>query len=265
MVIQYVLHLLFYLNVEWNLLTTKDFITFEEDGVSIKKGNIDEQDLYIFTGSVLEANGMFYIYYTGHNPHFIEAGKNQEVILRASSKDLINWKKDESFSLKSNEEYDKHDFRDPFVFYDENINKYRMILAARKNKGDFYRRGRLISYTSFDLDNWELDNEEFYAPDAFFMHECPDYFKMGDWYYLLFSEFNDKFCTHYRMSKTPYGPWIAPEKDTFDNRSFYAAKTTANEKRERYLFGWNPTRIDNRDYSPWQWGGTLVVHQIVQR
>lgn len=41
-------------------------------------------------------------------------------------------------------------------------------------------------------------------------NECPDFFKMGDWYYLVFSNYTDGFCTYYRMSRSPKGPWITP-------------------------------------------------------
>jgi beta-fructofuranosidase len=97
---------------------------------------------------------------------------------------------------------------------------------------------------------------------------------MGDWWYLVYSTYTDRFATHYRMSRTIRGPWLAPPEDTFDGRAFYAAKT-ASDGKKRYLFGWNPTRTENlfnwnppgyagRDYDTWDWGGHLVVHEITQ-
>ncbi|MGO4375728.1 glycoside hydrolase domain-containing protein, partial [Paenibacillus sp. MCAF20] len=59
-------------------------------------------------------------------------------------------------------------------------------------------------------------------------------------------------------------PWIAPENDGFDTRAFYAAKTWTDGER-RYAFGWNPTREGEHDGGTWQWGGSLVVHEIVQQ
>ena len=75
----------------------------------------------------------------------------------------------------------------------------------------------------------------------YFTHECPDLFKMGDWWYLLFSEFTDLVRTRYRMSRSLSGPWIIPERDDFDGHAFYAAKT-ASDGNKRFIFGWNPTR-----------------------
>jgi beta-fructofuranosidase len=86
---------------------------------------------------------------------------------------------------------------------------------------------------------------------------------MGEWWYLVYSTFTERTVTHYRMSRSLKGPWLAPENDTFDNRAFYAAKTASDGNR-RFVFGWNPTRVDGRDYQPWHWGGNLVVHEVVQ-
>ncbi len=46
--------------------------------------------------------------------------------------------------------------------------------------------------------------------------------------------------------------------------AFYAAKT-ASDGKNRFIFGWNPTRSDNKDNGGWNWGGNLVVHQVVQQ
>jgi beta-fructofuranosidase len=72
---------------------------------------------------------------------------------------------------------------------------------------------------------------------------------MGDWWYLMFSTFTDRFVTQYRMSRSIEGPWRAPAVDTFDGRAFYAAKS-ATDGRRRYLFGWNPTRTKISQLEP---------------
>lgn len=48
------------------------------------------------------------------------------------------------------------------------------------------------------------------------------------------------------MSRNLTGPWTAPENDTFDGRAFYAAKTYSDGKK-LFAFGWNPTKIDEKD------------------
>lgn len=121
----------------------------------------------------------------------------------------------------------------------------------------------LVAYSE-DLDNWEVSKEFFFAPDAYYAHECPDLFQMGDWWNLVFSEFTDRFITTYRMSRSPYGPWMTPKVNTFDGHAFHAAKSASDGKR-RIMFGWNPVKDQEQDNNYWQWGGNIVAHELVQQ
>lgn len=148
-----------------------------------------------------------------------------------------------------------------------------MLLAARENITT-ERNGCVALCVSDDLSNWEYQKPLYSPRINQSANECPDFFKMGDWYYLVYSNYTDGFRTYYRMSRTPRGPWIRPVNDTFDGRAFYAAKTGFDGK-DRYIFGWNPTKGENgwgfdsgkdfgKDYCSWNWGGSIVTHKIVQ-
>lgn len=245
--------------VPWNLVKTKDFVNFEDCGEVLSRGSKDEQDLFVFTGSVLEYSGKYYLFYTGHNPHLRAEGKPEQAVMSAVSDDCIHFEKT-GFIYFAPEGYEMHDWRDPFVY--RAGKHFKMLLAARKTEGPFLKRGLTVQCTSDDLINWSVE-KEFYSPANYFTHECPDMFRMGRWYYLVFSEFSDRTATRYRMAESPEGEWIAPPSDTFDARSFYAAKTVSDGSK-RYVIGWVPTRENDEDYKPWQWGGTIVAHEIVQ-
>ncbi len=248
----------------WCLLTTKDLVHYENHGPVLLRGNKDEQDLYVFTGCCIKHQDEYMIFYTGHNPHLRKQGFPEQKILRAKSKDLIHWEKDPNFVFAAPNYLEPHDFRDPFVYFDEEMKRYRMLIAARaKNENPTFSKGVTLVANSTDLEHWELEKLPFYAPNAYFTHECPDLFKMGDWWYLIFSEFTDKIVTTYRMSKSPNGPWITPKVNNFDGHAFYAAKSVSDGKR-RILFGWNCIKNKENDYNDWQWGGTIIPHEIVQ-
>ncbi len=248
----------------WYHLVTRDFVNFTDHGECLARESPSAQDHFVFTGSVIRAEGQFHIYYTGHNPEFRKAGKPEQAVMHAVSDDLYSWTKiPDQILYAPLDRFEPHDWRDPFVFWNENAGEYWMLLAARQRDGPSRRRGCTALCASSDLSSWEV-KEPFYAPDLYFTHECPDLFQIGDWWYLVFSEFTDAFVTRYRMSRSINGPWITPEADTFDGRAFYAAKTAAGEGH-RYLFGWNPTQTDGKDYAPWNWGGNLVVHEVHQR
>jgi beta-fructofuranosidase len=137
-------------------------------------------------------------------------------------------------------------------------------------EGPSGRRGCIALAASVDLERWEV-REPFWEPNLYYTHECPDLFRMGDWWYLAYSTFSERHVTHYRMSRGLRGPWLCPPDDAFDGRAFYAAKTAGRVpaeggwRKERFLFGWLPTRAKERDDGAWEWGGNLVVHEIAQR
>lgn len=248
----------------WFLLGTKDFITFTEYGEVLPRGGAADQDLYIYTGCIIKAGERYHIFYTGNNFHYPAQGRKQQGVMHATSPDLLHWTKLEEDTFFAPEDgYEPHDWRDPFVFWNEEAGEYWMLLAARLNKGPDRRRGCIALCASADLRQWEV-REPFWAPYLYATHECPDLFRIGEWWYLVYSTFSDRSVTHYRMSKSLSGPWTAPDNDALDNRAFYAAKTWSDGEK-RYAFGWNPTREGERDEGGWQWGGHLVVHEVVQQ
>lgn len=248
----------------WCLLTSEDLVDYQSHGEVISRGAANEQDLYVFTGSCCKFNGEYYIFYTGHNPHMRDKGFPEQKILLAKSGDLIHWSKNKDFVLEAPEWLEMHDFRDPYVFFDDEKQKYCMLLAGRlKNDNPTDSKGVTLIAYSDNLINWEVSEKPFYAPNAYYTHECPDLFKIGDWWYLVFSEFTDKIVTTYRMAKSPEGPWLTPKVNSFDGHAFYAAKTVSDGSR-RFLFGWNCIKNGEKDNELWQWGGTIIPHELVQ-
>lgn len=246
--------------IPWCLVETTDFVDFDPKGVMIPFGTEEDQDRCIYTGSILRAQDRFHIFYTGHNPFKRQKGLPEQMVMHAVSDDLHHWTKIPEHTFKAPEGYEPHDWRDPFVFFDDSDNLYHMLLAARLTEGAAPRRGCTAHLTSEDLISWTL-KDPLWAPESYFTHECPDLFKMGDWYYLIFSEFSDINRTRYVMSKSMYGPWIAPKNDVFDTRPYYAAKSWSDGEK-RYLFGWISTRMDEDDFSGFRWAGSLAVHEI---
>ena len=148
------------------------------------------------------------------------------------------------------------------MFWNADAREYWMLVAARLKDGPSRRRGCTALCTSRDLSKWEV-REPFWSPGLYYTHECPDLFRMGDWWYLVFSEFTERMETHYRMSRSLKGPWLNPDNDTLDGRAYYAAKT-ASDGQHRFAFGWLATRQDGKDFHSWNWGGNLVVHELLQ-
>ena len=241
-------------------LASRDLVHWEELPLAIEPGPPGSPDsVSCFTGACIERDGTFYMFYTG----FRGEGEPQTVCL-ATSADLITWEKDPRNPIIEADSrwYESVDWRDPFPFWNEEAGEYWMLLAAREKVGPDNRRGCIALMTSPDLESWEV-KPPFWSPRLYYTHECPDLFRWEDYWVLVYSTFSERNVTHYRLSKSLAGPWLAPENDSFDGRAFYAAKTAgAGHSERRYVFGWNPTREDERDEGVWQWAGHLVLHEL---
>ena len=81
-------------------------------------------------------------------------------MLHATSKDGITWEKSkEALEIPPQEGYDKRNWRDPFVLWDEEREEYLLILGARKGEDKRKQTGRLVHFTSKDLKKWEFKGE----------------------------------------------------------------------------------------------------------
>ena len=251
----------------WNLLITEDGVNVKDCKVVLPVGEYDDADYACYTGSVIEGNdGNFHMFYTAqnnYNPKYHRDGKPLQYVAHAISTDLINWEKLPELTFGADERiYEPFDWRDPFVFYNEEEKCFDMLLAARLRGASEKNGGCVGLCRSYDLLHWEA-KEPFYNPESYMTHECPDLFKLGNKWYLVYSTFSEKFVTHYRMSDKLSGPWTSPIEDTFDGRAFYAAKT-AQVGDKRMAFAWVPTKRGESDFGQYEWGGNFIAHEINQ-
>ena len=251
----------------WNLLITEDGVNVKDCKVVLPVGEYDDADYACYTGSVIEGNdGNFHMFYTAqnnYNPKYHRDGKPLQYVAHAISTDLINWEKLPELTFGADERiYEPFDWRDPFVFYNEEEKCFDMLLAARLRGASEKNGGCVGLCRSYDLIHWEA-KEPFYNPESYMTHECPDLFKLGNKWYLVYSTFSEKFVTHYRMSDKLSGPWTSPIEDTFDARAFYAAKT-AQAGDKRMVFAWVPTKRGESDFGQYEWGGNFIAHEINQ-
>ena len=260
-------------------VTTKDGANYESLGEILPYGGNDyQQDAALGTGCAYEKDGTYYIYYTGHNGNC----KNREVVMRATSTDFKTWTKDELWTLNGPDfGYSSNDFRDPQIFVaDDNL--YHMVISTYPvNGGDPV----FAEFKSSDLKNWEHVGRIRMIWDR--MLECPDIFKMGNYWYLVYSEsFRASWSrkVKYMVASTyqelknclndgPKWPNDGHE-GVLDSRAFYAGKTASNGT-DRYIWGWCPFRsgadihekninVGAGDGNEPNWSGALICHKIIQ-
>jgi beta-fructofuranosidase len=243
----------------WAHLVSRDLVHWEEWPDAIAPGREGEPDSAgCWTGCVIEREGIFYLYYTGS----VGRGRPQTVCL-ATSRDLRAWTKHphNPIVVADPRWYEPNDWRDPFVFWNDQAGEYWMLLAARTLDGPANRRGCTALVASPDLATWEV-REPIWSPRLFYTHECPDLFPWGDDLALVFSTFDPESATHYRLAPSLAGPWRAVGASVFDARACYAQKTDSDGQR-RFSYGWIPTRAGETDAGAWEWAGVLTVHECV--
>jgi beta-fructofuranosidase len=189
----------------------------------------------------------------------------REAVMHATSTDLKNWTKIPGDTIFAASQYSKDDFRDPYVFYNQEDNKYWMLITSRKDN-----KGVIVRYTSEDLKVW-TDTGVFFANDTDNASlECPQLFKLGSNWYLTFSDQSapdpfGKQVVHYRIANSSVGPFTKQSwDDSLDGNGFYAGRFEKDSNGNVYVFGWNPTKVGYSDAGAYNWGGNLVVHQIKQ-
>ncbi len=254
--------------------STKDAAHYTSLGELIPCGTQDEQDAAIGTGSTVynPSDRLYYTFYTG-NKYLPKDNESPQVVMLATSPDFKTWTKNRTVYIKGEDNgYSKSDFRDPFVFADESGLWHMVVSTTRDGKG------RLAEYVSSDLLSWECKGD-FMLMIWNRFYECPDIFTMGGWWYLVYSEidrgirrvqyFKGKSLEDLKKATAADPMWPDNREGYLDSRGLYAGKT-ASDGRNRYLWGWCPTRAGQNNaevgappMEP-EWGGNLVAHKIIQ-
>ena len=134
----------------WHMLTTEDHVHFTEHPTHIKGG----------TGSVLKVDEVYHMFYCT----FLDNPRRQ-FIRHAVSTDLDVWTPIEEEVLPADGEiYDPAEWRDPFVFWNEEEGQWWMIMASSV-LGKTERRACVGLCVSQDLHHWEY-RRPLYAPMA---------------------------------------------------------------------------------------------------
>lgn len=244
---------------------TANFKDFTYQGRQIPYGTASEPDFGVGTGSLVKAGNTYYYYYTGHNAVASFLSNNpRESVLLATSTDMKNWTKIKNFKITAPAGYYDYEFRDPHVFFNAEDGKYWMLVSAQTSA----KKAVVLKFTSTNpaSGNWTAENPVYTTTGSenYIMLECPDLFKMGNYWYLVFSEnWSSNTGTHYRIATSPNGPWTTPANDRLDGSYLYAAKTVS-DNANRYLVGWTARKVPESNTGGKDWAGNLVTHQLVQ-
>lgn len=253
----------------WLRQRSKNLLTWKRDSDPVIPPGPSKDDpdgSGAWTGSaVLGPDGNLHIFYTGFN----HPKGGVQVILHAKSSDREGSKFEKPLGpirLEPSSHldmYESTDFRDPYVFYNEQESCFWMLVATRFSEGPYTSRGCVAMLTSPDLETWCVEKEPLYAPNNIFCPECPEMFTLGNGkWYLAYSRFSGPHAgTLYVVGESPRGPFRSPRDGSggrFDGRRWYAAKSCpkAGDSSKRIAFAW--VHDFNKDDAKWLWGGSFT-------
>ena len=227
--------------MHWGHAVSEDLIHWQELPIALFPEQPYENDGGCFSGSAVEKDGRLYLFYTSVSR---ELKQTQSV---AYSDDGIYFTKYVGNPVIRENPLGYPDFRDPKVTLIDG--KYRMVVGSGNGPV-----GQVVLFESEDLLSWDyrgiLFEGEGYGPCI----ECPDFFKIGDKYVLMFSkigqaerathfvvgDFRDGKLVDYTISRPEWG------------EDFYAPQTFCyNGRRIRigWMYHWGKTAPEGCPYA----------------
>jgi len=182
---------------QWEHISTRNFVDWDIHPMAVEITAPYEGS--ICTGSWIERNGKQYLFYTVRM-----ADRSPAPILRSVSEDGYHFEKDGSFGFTLPARYDGRNARDPKVILGDDGLYHMFLTTALAHE----QKGCLAHFVSNDLTEWNDIGTPIYTGEDETHPECPDYFRYGDWYYLVFSLHGK---AHYRYSRTPFDGWKTPK------------------------------------------------------
>ncbi|MBQ3934667.1 MAG: hypothetical protein II715_02520 [Clostridia bacterium] len=196
---------------QWAHVSTKDFVTWDEHPTAVPI--TEEWEGSICTGSVCrgqDGNGKdaYFAWYAVRMTDLSPAR-----ITYARSYDLERFEKSmEWFCMP--EGYEPTTARDPKVFFADG--KYHMFVTTTRVRDGKGCLAHLVN-GRMSAEGWKDEGAIRTFGDASGSDEmrrnnqpeCPDYFRMGDYYYLVFGLGGKGY---YAYSKEPYGAWTFPRE-----------------------------------------------------
>lgn len=213
--------------MHWGHAVSDDLITWEELPIALSPDEPYEDDGGCFSGSaIVGKDGKLYLFYTSVSH---KLGQTQSV---AVSDDGLHFEKYSENPVISACPIGAADFRDPKVTFIDG--RYYMVCGSGKDGA-----GKILLFTSEDLLEWIYVGVLFESAELSPVAECPDFFKLGDRYLLMYSlmgkreraaafvvgRFDGERLTAESIQFPEYGP------------HFYAPQTFSDGAR-RILIAW---------------------------
>jgi beta-fructofuranosidase len=198
------------------------------------------------TGTVIEHAGKFYMFFTGGG----------QTVHLATSDDLDRWALHPNNPVLDGDDqrYERRNFRDPFVFFNEEEGQWWLLIGTRQMHQPGQRAGCVGLAKSKDLLHWELA-EPLWAPQIGPHTDCPQVIRHRGKWYLIYLQRH----TRYRVADSLAGPWRRPPIRDLGSRMAAAGSRPASDGKRWISFPFVVTPKEPHELAPWGYGGPLAV------
>jgi beta-fructofuranosidase len=229
-----------------------------------------------FTGSAVDDNGVATIIYTGiqaspadvatlHDPK--KNFRESQLLATSTDPELRTWTKLPAPVVPAPPAGLKvTGFRDPCPWRGEDGHWYLNVGSGVAGQG-----GMVLLYRSRDLRHWEYlhpllegkmtgkhsDSDPVGSGE---MWECPDFFKLGDRYVLIYSTEGKVYWQTGQLHDLRFVP---EQTGLLDHGAYYAPKTQTDAHGNRILWGWIPERRPEAEYSAAGWAGLMSLPRVL--
>jgi beta-fructofuranosidase len=262
-------------DMHWAHAISPDMIHWKHLPVALAptKGGPDQDGC--FSGSAVDDHGTATFIYTGVSSTAPEQAtlrdgthnfRETQLLATSTDPNLLTWKKIPQPVLQPPNDPQLTGFRDPFLWKEKNI-WYLGVGSGQRKIG-----GRVLLYRSIDLRHWDpvsvlasgkwngKDTPD--TVDSGEMWECPDFFKLGDKYVLIYSTERKVFWESGELDPKEM-VFHSQKQGLLDSGAFYAPKTQTAANGDRILWGWIPETRPESEFSQAGWAGCMSLPRVL--
>jgi beta-fructofuranosidase len=253
----------FWGDIHWGHAVSSDLVHWKDLPLALSPNAPPTDDGGCWSGCAINNNGAPTFFYTGN--------KNgvQGTCVATGDADLIHWQKDAANPVEvapALPGYNQKDYRDPYVWRDGDT--WYQVIGTQ-----VHGRGEVLLYRSFNLRDWEYlhplipDEIRSQLRDGADICECPNFFKLGDKYVLIFSVWQNHVL-HYPVA------FVGEFRDLkfypdhmqrleWGQHCFYAPLAFKDEKNRRLMFGWLQEQRSKEEQIAAGWSGVMSLPRVL--
>lgn len=263
--------------MHWGHAVSRDLVHWEHLKIALFPSKYSDRS-GCYSGSALEHEGRLYLCYTGmryleENPEDINLcyqNRSEASQMMITSEDgfhidNIRDKRQIISPLEDPDVGDRKDTRDPKIWRGKD--KWYMVLGSRTPDYE----GKLLFYTSENLEQWKLAGEARKDRAWGTMWECPDYYEVQGQGVLMMSPMkilddrvnspNQEICALAEFDEETCSMKIGDTYRFFDyGLDLYAAQSTLDEEGRRIVIAWArmPEPVNQ------EWSGMFCIPRVAE-